>query len=225
MGSFLIPLPIIPIKSCSLQGPGLGMDIDCIDDSGVSLRNKRGYLVCRNVVPSMTKGLWKDYERFIETYWRRFPGIWFHGDFAMVDEDGHWYLLGRCDDLIKTSGKRIGPSEIEEIIIKIAGIKEAAAIGAPDPIQGEAIVCFVVAKGKLKEIEDRIRYDISYKLGKSFTPRYVFFVDDLPKTNSGKISRDIIRSIYKNENITNKIHNISNPESLDNIRSAIQNYS
>jgi acetyl-CoA synthetase len=173
----------------------------------------------------MTKGLWKDKERFVETYWNRFPGIWFHGDFAMVDEDGHWYLLGRCDDLIKTSGKRIGPSEIEEIIIKIEGIKEAAAIGAPDPIHGEVVVCFVAAKDNLNEIENKIRNDISYKLGKSFIPKYVFFVEDLPKTNSGKISRDILRSIYKKEDITNKIQSISNPESLGLIRYAIQNYS
>lgn len=225
MGSFLIPLPTIPIKSCSLQGPGLGMDVDCIDDTGASVRNKRGYLICRNFVPSMTKGLWKDKERFVETYWNRFPGIWFHGDFAMVDEDGHWYLLGRCDDLIKTSGKRIGPSEIEEIIIKIEGIKEAAAIGAPDPIHGEVVVFFVAAKDNLNEIENKIRNDISYKLGKSFIPKYVFFVEDLPKTNSGKISRDILRSIYKKEDITNKIQSISNPESLGLIRYAIQNYS
>jgi len=216
MGSFLIPIPILPIKACSLQSQGLGMDVDSVDDSGKSVRGKVGHLVLRKPVPSMTKGLWKDNERFINTYFSKFPGIWFHGDFSLVDEDSQWYILGRSDDVIKTSGKRIGPSEIEEIILKLPGIIEAAAIGIPDKIKGESIICFVVSSHG-ETTEEKILSSVEEELGKSFTPKSVFFVNELPKTNSGKISREAIRAIFWGNSDTIRVLNISNPETLKNI--------
>ena len=106
---FLSPTPAAPIKSCSLGGPALGMAMDVVDAEGRSVRGEVGELVCRRPFPGMTRGFWRDRERYLDTYWRRLPGIWVHGDWASVDEDGYWFLHGRSDDTLNIAGKRIGP--------------------------------------------------------------------------------------------------------------------
>ncbi|MBI2537621.1 MAG: AMP-binding protein [Gemmatimonadetes bacterium] len=146
IGGFLSPLPVQPLKPCTLVGPGLGMAIDVWDDKGHPVRGRVGYLVVTQPSPSMTRGLWNDSSRYLESYWSRWEDVWNHGDWAYVDEDGYWFLQGRADDTLKVAGHRIGPAEVEGALIGSGAVSEAAAVGVPHDIKGEAIVCFVVLR-------------------------------------------------------------------------------
>ncbi|MDQ4082273.1 MAG: AMP-binding protein, partial [Actinomycetota bacterium] len=139
---FLSPTPAIPIKECSLGGPALGMAVDVVDSEGRPLRGEVGELVCRKPFPAMTRGFWRDPERYVETYWRRLPGVWVHGDWASVDEDGYWFLHGRSDDTLNIAGKRSGPAEVESAVVEHAAVAEAAAIGVPHEVKGEVAWLF-----------------------------------------------------------------------------------
>jgi acetyl-CoA synthetase len=199
-GSFLAPYPVESIRSCSLGGPSLGMDVDVLDDNGRSVRGQVGELVCRQPWPSMTRGIWQDDERYLQAYWSRFPGIWTHGDFAMVDDDGQWFILGRSDDVMNVAGKRLAPAEVESVMITDPRIAEAAAIGVPDPVKGEAVWAFWVSR--LDDIDsqtaDQVGAELASlvgrELGKPFTPSRVWQVRALPKTRSAKIMRRAIRA-------------------------------
>ena len=137
---FLSPHVVQPLSPCSLGGPALGMAVDVFDDDGKPVRGEVGELVCTEPWPGMTRGLYKDPERYLETYWSRYPGVWWHGDFASVSEDGQWFLHGRSDDTIKLAGKRLGPAEVETAVVAHAAVLEAAAIGVPDELKGEVVV-------------------------------------------------------------------------------------
>src|SRR5947208_2839881 len=139
------PTPAIPIKACSLGGPRLGMAMDVVDADGNSVRGEVGELVCRKPFPGMTRGFWRDPERYLNTYWRRFPGVWVHGDWASVDEDGYWFLHGRSDDTLNIAGKRIGPAELESAAVGHPAVAEAAAIGVPHEVKGEVAWIFCVS--------------------------------------------------------------------------------
>src|SRR6266516_2256275 len=134
-----------PIKACSIGGPALGMAMDVVDAEGRPVRGEVGELVCRKPFPGMTRGFWRDPERYLNTYWRRFPGIWTHGDWASVDEDGFWFLHGRSDDTLNIAGKRIGPAELESAAIASGLVAEAAAVGIPHEVKGETAWLFCVA--------------------------------------------------------------------------------
>jgi len=131
IGCFLMPLPIQPLKPCSLGGPAPGMATEVVDEDGRPVRGRKGYLVCAGPAPSMTRGIWGDPERYIETYWSRFPGTWYHGDWASVDADGHWFLHGRADESMNVAGRKVGPAEVEEAMMQHPGVAEAAVIGVP----------------------------------------------------------------------------------------------
>ncbi len=135
-----------PTKPCSLGFPALGQDMDVFDDAGRPLRGEVGELVCKRPWPGMTRGIWGDPERYLETYWRRFPGVWTHGDWASVDEDGYWFLHGRSDDTLNIAGKRIGPAELESAAVNHASVAEAAAIGVPHEVKGEVVWLFCVLR-------------------------------------------------------------------------------
>jgi len=219
-GCFLLPSPVVELKPATLWGPGLGMDVDVFDDDGKSITGKVGYLVCKKPAPSMTRGFWKDKERYIETYWSRFKGVWYHGDLALIDEDGFWFLLGRADDTIKVAGKRIGPAEIEGTINKHYAVAESACIGIPNELKGEEIACFVVLKKEFEandKIENEIRELVIKEIGKAFEPSKIYFVKDLPKTRSGKIMRRVIRSVVLNKEI-GELSVLENPDSVEEIR-------
>ena len=141
---FLSPTPVGPIKACSVGGPALGMAMDVVDDSGASLvgTGDVGELVCRRPFPGMTRGFWRDPDKFIETYWSRIPGVWVHGDWASVDADGYWFLHGRSDDTLNIAGKRIGPAELESAAVGHPAVREAAAIGVPHEVKGETAWIF-----------------------------------------------------------------------------------
>ncbi len=203
-GSFLAPYPVESIRSCSLGGPSLGMDVDVVDDTGRSVRGQVGELVCRQPWPSMTRGVWKDDERYIQAYWSRFPGIWTHGDFAMVDDDGQWFIRGRSDDVMNVAGKRLAPAEVESVMITHPQVAEAAAVGVPDTVKGEAVWAFWVSRSDdgtdaiddetAEQIGAELAALVGRELGKPFTPSRVWRVNALPKTRSAKIMRRAIRA-------------------------------
>jgi acetyl-CoA synthetase len=220
VGCFLAPLPTRPLKSCTLQGPGLGMDVDVFDDDGRPLRGKMGHLVCKQPAPSMTRGFWGDRERYLETYWSRWENIWFHGDWAMIDEDGYWSLHGRSDDTMKVSGRRTGPAEIESALMSHTAVSEAAAIGVPDEITGEAIVCFVVLKPGYRP-DEALRQELIdetiRRLGKTLRPKAIHFLSELPKTRSAKIVRRAIKAKFLGQELGD-LSSVENPAALDSIR-------
>jgi len=223
VGCFLSPLPITSLKPCTLRGPGLGMDIDVFDDNGNSIREQMGHLVAKKPAPSMTRGFWNEPDRYIETYWSKWPNIWYHGDWAKIDKDGFWSLHGRSDDTIKVAGRRTGPAEIEAALIEHPVISEAAAIGIPDEIKGEDIVCFVVLQpgyNPNEKLREELKDQVVKIMGKALKPRDIKFVKDLPKTRSAKIVRRIIKATFLGE-YDGDISSIENPKALNEIKHAI----
>ncbi len=189
-------LPVCPIKPCSVGGPALGMAIDVFDPEGRPLSHGVGELVCTRPWPAMTRGIWGSPERYLATYWSRFPDVWVHGDWASIDEDGFWFLHGRSDDVIKVAGKRIGPAEVESALALHPAVAESAAVPAPDPVKGDEIICLVVPRAGVlcdSALEAELKAHVAHALGKSFRPAHVGFVADLPRTRSGKILRRLIR--------------------------------
>ncbi len=221
MGCFLFPLPIVPLKPCTLgRGAALGMDVDVVDDEGKSIRGEKGHLVARSPSPSMTKSLWRDPDRYIETYWSRFDEVWYHGDWATVDGDGYWFLHGRADDTIKLAGKRVGPAEVEGALISHPAVVEAAAIGAPHEVKGEELICFAVLREgqePTEELERELVGFVASQLGKALRPAEVHFVSALPKTRSAKIVRRAIRAKYLGEADLGDLSSVENPGALDEI--------
>lgn len=197
-GSFLAPYPVEEIRSCSLGGPSLGMDVDVVDDAARPVRGEVGELVCRQPWPSMTRGVWKDNDRYLEAYWSTFPGIWRHGDFALVDDDGQWFIRGRSDDVMNVAGKRLAPAEVESVMTAHPAVAEAAAVGVPDEAKGEAVWAFWVGRpgvdGTDEDISAELRARVADELGKPFAPAVVRRVPALPKTRSAKILRRAIRA-------------------------------
>lgn len=221
VGCLLAPLPITELKSCTLRGPGLGMAVDVFDEAGNSLRGEVGYLVCKAPAPSMTKGFWGDKERYLETYFSKWPEIWFHGDWALVDAEGYWFLQGRADDTIKVSGRRTGPAEVEAACMRHEACGEAATVGVPHEIKGESLVCFVVLKEGYQptaDLESAFKEKVTEVLGKTLKPERVIFVPALPKTRSAKIVRRAIKAKYLGKDVGD-MSSVENPQSLDAIPS------
>jgi acetyl-CoA synthetase len=209
-----------PLKPCAFSGPPPGMAVDVVDETGHSLRGAVGELVIRQPWIGMTRGFWKDPERYLETYWNCIPDVWVHGDFAAIDEDGLWYILGRSDDTIKVAGKRIGPAEVESAIGSHPAVTEAAAIGVPDEIKGEALVVFVVLRPEVQPdaaLGVELKSLVAKKLGKPLAPKAVRFVDDLPKTRNAKLMRRVIRAAYLGEP-PGDLSALLNPEAIEQIR-------
>ncbi|HXG75743.1 MAG TPA: AMP-binding protein [Gaiellaceae bacterium] len=191
---FLSVSMLAPTKPCSLGFPALGQDLDVFDDAGRPLRGEVGELVCKRPWPGMTRGIWGDPERYLETYWRRFPGVWTHGDWASVDEDGYWFLHGRSDDTLNIAGKRIGPAELESAAVDHPGVAEAAAIGVPHEVKGEVAWLFCVPRPGAEPAAEEVAATVVERLGKAFRPERVLFVPALPKTRSAKIVRRAVRA-------------------------------
>jgi acetyl-CoA synthetase len=220
---FLTPSVAMPIKACSLGFAALGMAMDVVDDEGRSLAGtgQVGELVCRKPFPGMTRGFWRDEERFLDTYWRRFPGIWTHGDWASVDADGYWFLHGRSDDTLNVAGKRIGPAEVESAVVAHPAVAEAAAVGIPHEVKGEVIWVFcVVSPGAEAPGADELRGLVAEDLGKAFAPERIVFVSGLPKTRSAKIVRRAVRATALGRD-PGDMSSVENPEVLDEIAARI----
>ena len=220
-GSFLAPYPVEEIRSCSLGGPSLGMDVDVVDDAARSVRGQVGELVCRQPWPSMTRGVWKDDQRYLETYWSTFPGMWRHGDFALVDDDGQWFILGRSDDVMNVAGKRLAPAEVESIMTAHPAVREAAAVGVPDASKGEAVWAFWVGADDATEaVSAELREMVAAELGKPFAPSAVHRVQQLPKTRSAKILRRAVRAAVLGTD-PGDLSGAENPQAVDEIRSLL----
>ncbi|MGQ4600945.1 AMP-binding protein [Nocardia sp. R6R-6] len=220
-GSFLAPYPVEPIRSCSLGGPSLGMDVDVVDHTGAPVRGEPGELVCRQPWPSMTRGIWKDEQRYLEAYWSTFPGMWRHGDYAVVDADGQWYIRGRSDDVMNVAGKRLASAEVEAAMATHPAVSEAAAIGVPDPKKGETVWAFWVARpGNTTDISAELAQLVADELGKPFAPSAVHQVSALPKTRSAKIMRRAIRAAALGTD-PGDLSGAENPESLDEVRTVV----
>ena len=221
-GGILMGNVLTPMKPCAFSGPLPGMAADVVDENGNSVRGQVGELVIREPWIGMTRGFWKDAERYIETYWSRFPDVWVHGDWAAVDDDGLWYILGRSDDTIKIAGKRVGPAEVESVLVAHPEVSEAAAIGVPDSIKGEALVCFcVLKKGANNEVAlaAELRENVARDLGKALAPKEIVFVGDIPKTRNAKVMRRIVRAAFLGEKLGDTSA-LENPASLNEIKLA-----
>jgi acetyl-CoA synthetase len=219
---FLSPTVAAPIKSCSLGGPALGMAMDVVDAEGRSVRGEVGELVCRKPFPGMTRGFWRDRERYLDTYWRRLPGIWVHGDWASVDADGYWFLHGRSDDTLNIAGKRVGPAELESAVVAHLAVAEAAAVGVPHEVKGEVawVFCALVPGAQPSEqLAAELRALAAGALGKAFAPERVLFVSALPKTRSAKIVRRAVRAKALGTD-PGDLSSLENPETLDEIAEA-----
>jgi acetyl-CoA synthetase len=218
---FLTPYPVEELKVCSLGGASHGMDVDVFDPDGNPVRGEVGELVCKRPWPGMTRGIWGDPERYMETYWSMYPDVWRHGDWALIDEDGDWYLLGRSDDTINVAGKRLGPAEVESVLVSHPAVFESAVVGVPDETKGEAIWCFcVVADGAGDETAQELRELVARELGRPFKPSRVVFVDALPKTRSAKILRRAVRAVAVGDD-PGDMSSAENPQALDDIRAAL----
>ena len=222
-GGIVASTTIHPQKPCSFNGPVPGVPADVVDDEGRSLRGEVGELAIRGPWVGMTSGFWHDRQRYEETYWTRIPGIWIHGDWAIIDDDGFWYILGRSDDTLKVAGKRIGPAEIESAAVAHPLVQEAAAIGVPHEIKGEAIVVFVILKPGAVEsdaLRQEIRETVARHVGKPLQPERVLFVDDLPKTRNAKIMRRVIRGRYLGREDLGDLSSLENAAAVEGIATA-----
>jgi len=211
-----------PQKPCSFTGPVLGMDAEVVDDAGRPVRGAVGELVVRKPWPGMTRGFWKDPDRYIQTYWSRWPDVWVHGDWVRIDGDGFWYIQGRSDDTIKVAGKRVGPAEIESVLVSHHAVSEAAAIGVPDELKGESVVCFAVLRPGVEpseELRAALIQQVVDQQGKALRPKRVLFVRDLPKTRNAKIMRRVIRARYLGVDLGDT-SSLENPQAVDEIGKA-----
>jgi acetyl-CoA synthetase len=221
-GGILGCFPNAPIKPCSFYGPIPGMAADCYGDDAQSVRGEVGELVITQPWPGMTAGFWKDPERYLETYWSRWPNVWVHGDWAYVDADGFWFIHGRSDDTLKLAGKRVGPAEIESVLVGHPAVNEAAAIGVPHDVKGESVVCFAVLRPGFTG-DDALRTalinQVAQAMGRALRPERVLFVNELPKTRSAKIMRRVIRATYLG-NEPGDLSSLENPAAVQAIAEA-----
>jgi acetyl-CoA synthetase len=216
-GSFLCPYPVEDIRSCSLG-------VDVVDDEGQRLRGRIGELVCRQPWPAMTRGIWRDDERYREAYWSTFPGMWRHGDYARADADGSWFILGRSDDVMNVAGKRVAPAEIESVIAADPAVAESAVVGIPDAAKGEAVWAFYVQRPGAEDEETvraRMRQRVAGELGKPFAPSRVVRVPQLPKTRSAKILRRAVRAAALDSD-PGDLSGAENPEAVEQIAAIVK---
>ena len=207
------------LKPAAFAGPPPGIAADVVDDDGRPVRNQVGELIVRAPWIGMTRGFWNDPERYEQTYWSRFPGVWVHGDWAAIDEDGLWYILGRSDDTIKIAGKRLGPAEVESVLVDDPAVIEAAAIGIPDPLKGQSLVCFCVLRAGhdgTSALVDRLKALVADRLGKPLRPERIEFVQELPKTRSAKVMRRVIRAAYLGDP-QGDLSSLDNPQAVAEI--------
>jgi acetyl-CoA synthetase len=221
--------PLLPIKPCSFPAPCPGIAADVLDENGESVEAGRvGELAIREPWIGMARSFWQERERYLETYWNRFENIWVHGDFAMKDADGHWFILGRSDDTLKVAGKRVGPAEVESLLVGHPLVAEAAVIGVPDELKGTAMVAFCVltidrhADFQSAALEDELKNLVAEAQGKPLKPNRVLFVSALPKTRNAKVMRRVIRAAYLGED-AGDLSALENPSAVKEIRQANNN--
>ncbi len=198
-GMFMItPMPCTPLKPGSGTKPFPGIVADVVDENGNPVKpNEEGYLVIKTPWPSMLRTIWNDPDRYVNQYWSKYPGMYMTGDSARKDEDGYFWVIGRVDDVIKVSGYRLGTAEIESALVSHPAVAEAAAIGLPHEVKGNAIHCFVLLKTgyeKSDKLVDELKQHVAHEVGPIAKPEHIEIVDSLPKTRSGKIMRRVLKA-------------------------------
>jgi acetyl-CoA synthetase len=220
---FLGQAPVVPTKNCSLGTPALGMAVDVYDADGRSVRGEVGELVCTKPWPAQTRGFWRSPDRYMQSYWSRWPDVWVHGDWASIDEDGYWFLHGRSDDTLNVAGKRIGPAEFESAAVDHPAVVECAAVGIPDEIKGTAVWCFCILTPDVAPT-DALRAEVAEviagELGKAFAPARILFVEELPKTRSAKILRRAIKATVMDED-PGDLSSLENPSAIEAIAKSL----
>jgi acetyl-CoA synthetase len=210
------------VKPCSFPAACPGIAADVVDDQCRPVRGVVGELVIRKPWIGMARGFLHDPQRYLDTYWSRWPGVWAHGDWARLDDDGHWYILGRSDDTLKIAGKRVGPAEVESVLVGHDAVTEAAAVGGPHDTKGNALVAFCVLANGYREnaaLAAELAQLVAAELGKPLKPDRVLFVTALPKTRNAKVMRRVIRAAYLGED-TGDVTALENPAAVEAIRAA-----
>ncbi|MCF6093698.1 AMP-binding protein [Microaerobacter geothermalis] len=222
-GGIIGCFPGLPQKPCSFHGPIPGMVVDVVNEEGESVRGEVGELVIKQPWPGMTRGFWQDPERYEKTYWNKWPNVWVHGDWARIDDEGFWYIEGRSDDTLKIAGKRVGPAELESILVSHPVVVEAAVVGVPDEVKGTSAVGFVVPRWDecSDEMEEKLEGElmelVAQNLGKPLKPKAIHFVHELPRTRNGKILRRVIRSAYLGKE-AGDLSSLENPQAVQRIK-------
>ena len=215
----------IPLKPGAATFPLPGVDAAVVDADGTEISpGQTGFLVIRRPWPGMLMDVWGDPERYRDSYWSRFPGSYYTGDFAMRDEEGYFWLLGRADEVLKVAGHRIGTAELEDAAVSHPAVVEAAATGKPDPVKGEVIVLFVTLKEDAipsTELRKDIAKHLRQVIGPVAEPEEVYFAEMLPKTRSGKIMRRIIKAVASNQSLGD-VTTLENEASVDEVRRAYE---
>jgi acetyl-CoA synthetase len=227
-GTMISPTPgieLVPLKPGSATFPLPGVNADIFDESGKSVpAGEKGYLVIKSPWPGMLMGVYGDPERYQETYWSKFPGMYYTGDYAIRDKDGYFWLLGRADEVLKIAGHRIGTIEIEDAVVSHESIVEAAVASKPDPIKGECIVVFATPKQGVEgtpELKKSIKDHIRKVLGPVATPDEIYFVAKLPKTRSGKIMRRVLKAVASGTSIGD-LTTLEDGTSVDEVKKAFE---
>ena len=222
-GHFVIsPLPITPLKPGSATRPLPGLSADVYNEQGESVQNAGGNLVLPHPWPGMLRGIYKNADRYKETYWSKFEGEYLAGDVTRKDNDGFFWIQGRADDVLNVSGHRIGNSEVESALVSHPMVAEAACIGKPHSLKGESITSYVVLRGDInptEELRKELREHVGHEVGKIARPDEIWFVNDVPKTRSGKIMRRVIRSKALGKDVGD-ISTLANPEAVEEIGKA-----
>ena len=223
-GGILMDNPLRPIKPAAFGAPCPGMAVEVVDANGLPVRDEVGELVIRTPWIGMTRGFWNDPDgkRYLQTYWGRFAQTWVHGDWAMVDADGHWWILGRSDDTINVAGKRVGPAEFESVLVSHPQVMEAGTIGVPHAVKGAHVVCFCVLTpgSSPDDVLRKVLSDlVAAELGRPLRPGRILFVDDLPRTRNAKVMRRILRAAFLGED-PGDTTSLVNPEAVDAVRTA-----
>ncbi|MBE0672463.1 MAG: AMP-binding protein [Anaerolineales bacterium] len=219
-GGIVMGNPLMPLKPCAFSAPCPGMDADVVDENGNPVRNVVGELVIKAPWIGMTRGFWKDKQRYLDTYWSRWENVWVHGDFAAIDNDGLWYILGRSDDTIKIAGKRLGPAEVESILVRHDDIVEAAAIGVPHDVKGSELILFAVTRPGVERsdaLRQQLHAMVVAEMGKPLAPKAILFVSDLPKTRNAKVMRRMIRAAYLGLELGDT-SSLVNPQAVDEVK-------
>lgn len=221
-GGIVMGNPVQPLRATAFSGACPGIAADIYNEAGQSVTNEVGELVIKAPWIGMTRGFWKDPERYEETYWSRWPETWVHGDWAAKDSDGMWYILGRSDDTIKIAGKRLGPAEVESILVSHPSVIEVGAIGIPHEIKGSELILFCIltpGTEESDELKSELKQMIVTEMGKPLAPKEILFVNDLPKTRNAKVMRRMVKTAYLGLD-PGDTSSLVNPEAVEAIKNA-----
>ena len=198
-GMFMItPMPAVPLKPGSGTLPYPGVEADVVDEEGKSVKpGEEGFLVLKKPWPAMLRTIYRDPDRYLKTYWSKYPGMYLAGDSARKDEDGYFWIIGRVDDVIKVSGYRLGTAELESALVSHPAVAEAAVVGLPHEIKGVAIHAYVILRAgheANESLAEELKQHVAHEVGPIAKPEKIEFVSSLPKTRSGKIMRRVLKA-------------------------------